>query len=62
MDGVYSGDYSDVVTITADDAPLLIGNAFTLNTPPRCLIEGALIFNKVLTATEISQLYGELMS
>ena len=62
QDGVSSGNYSDTVAISADDAALIIGNDHNFTSPCPDSLRGALVFSEELTATEHAQLYGELLS
>ena len=61
LDGVNAGNFDDTSTLSIDDAPLYIGNWYNASRSTYNVIQSVLIFNKVLTETEISKLYGELM-
>jgi hypothetical protein len=62
VDGVSVGNYSSGVTITADDAPLDVGNLLGSTGLENNEIRAALIFNAVLTASEHAELFAELES
>jgi len=60
IDGLSVGAYGGVLTFTADNAPIYIGNHYLFNGVLHSPVEAALIINRQLTATEHAQLYGEL--
>jgi hypothetical protein len=60
VDGVSAGNLSGSSTITADDAPLIIGNLYSNGWNASGYIREAGVVNRKLTATEHAQLYGEL--
>jgi hypothetical protein len=60
VNGVSIGNYSGAVTITQDNADLVLGAYYTSGNNPKSIIEAILICNRVLTATEHSRLYAEL--
>jgi hypothetical protein len=62
LDGLLEGSMNDTVTITANDAPLYIGNWYLATLATYNIIQSVLIFNDQLTATEHAQLFGELMA
>ena len=58
VNGVYVDEGSAVSTITADDAPLIVGNIYfgssnVLSNP----LKGALIYNTVLTEAQVAKAY-----
>jgi hypothetical protein len=60
-DGIYVGDYDNAITVATNDAPLLIGHEFeSVEGIQGCTISAVIICNRVLTATEHAQVYGEL--
>jgi len=62
LDGITAGAFSNIATITAYDAPLLIGNYF-VPTAPRAInfpIGAVLLTNRALTAAEHLSVYKEL--
>jgi len=61
-DGVSDGNYSGTVSISTDNAAVTIGNISVTSGSLLQSLSSALIVNRVLTATEHSQLYGELMA
>jgi len=63
INGILHGVFSGVLTMVADDAPLFIGNYYSgITRPFLSIMAAALIFNRKLTATEHSELFGELVS
>jgi hypothetical protein len=64
VDGLFSGAYNLAVTITADNADIVIGNAYIPTASGRFpgVMLAAMIVNRPLTATEHAQLYAELES
>jgi len=61
VDGLYVGDGDSANTITADNADLLIGNFALNNNNVESVVKAALVVNRVLTAAEHAQLFGELL-
>ena len=61
-DGLLAGNYSNTVTVTANDADLIIGNYFGGNFPLDSTLHAVLIINRPLTATEHAQLCAALQS
>jgi hypothetical protein len=62
LDGVSVGAFNGTFSLSADDAPLLIGNRYDNAKNLRSSLHAALIVNRQLTAQEHSQLYSELQS
>lgn len=60
LDGVSAGSFNDVLSVSVDDADLLIGNYFSNSFNFKGLLKSSLITNRELTATEISELYAYL--
>jgi len=60
LDNISNGNYSSTSTFTANDAPLILGNYYNGSLQFDNNASAFLIFNRILTATEWSQLYGEL--
>src|SRR4030042_5720405 len=52
----------EYVQTGTDESPLNIMNIYSVDTPPKDIIQGALIFNTPLTASEHVELYGQLMN
>lgn len=61
MNGLDAGAFSGAMTAIADDADLYIGNWYSATRSTYNIIQAVLIFNRVLTETEHSKLYGELL-
>ncbi|MHC4643873.1 MAG: hypothetical protein ACYTBJ_00125 [Planctomycetota bacterium] len=59
--GLNAGNYTDNVTVTANDADLIVGNTAGLIESIYNSLWDVLIWNDVLTAAEMSQAHGELM-
>jgi|2_EtaG_2_1085320.scaffolds.fasta_scaffold02966_4 hypothetical protein len=59
VDGVNAGTANSTSTITADDAPIIIGNNFAPNAPLENKVNEVLYFDIELTEDQISQLYDE---
>lgn len=62
VDGVTAGAFSGTTTLVANDAPLIIGNYYTGSNNLNNNIKAAVIVDRMLTATEWSELYSELSS
>ena len=60
VDGLSRGLFVGVSTVTVNDAPLNIGNNWLLSNGISTPLSAVVIVNRVLTATEMSVLYGEL--
>lgn len=61
LNGVFAGAYTGAVTITADDAPVFIGNFYGVTRSALNPFWAVLIVNRILTATEWAQLHQELL-
>lgn len=59
-DGASAGSYSGAATVTVDDAPLKIGNAYSSGSPSLEPINDVLIFSRELTTQEHADVYAEL--
>jgi hypothetical protein len=55
LDGVFIGEYSAASTITADDAPLLVGNYWSGAFPQPNPMGGVLLYTRELTAAEMAE-------
>ncbi len=58
--GVLTGSFSDTITVTADDAPIVIGNVSDGSEPTSDTIAVVMEFSRVLTASEHASIYAEL--
>lgn len=59
LDGVNVGDGDVTITISANDAPIAIGNFHTGNNPALNKFNEVLYFNTALTEQQMSELYNE---
>lgn len=57
LDGVYKGEGSNTLTFTADDSPLFIMNVNGGGKPQTNPLKGVLIYDTVLTNSQIAQAY-----
>lgn len=62
LDGTFSANASGASTIPSNDSDLCIGGYYNGENSLGSIIQRVVIFNRVLTPAEISQLYTELMS
>ena len=61
FEGIYQNTAGGVSTFTTDDADLLLLNRDNLDLPTENIVQALLLFNRKLTATEHSKVYGELL-
>ncbi len=60
--GLLAGNFSGNIAMVANDAPIVVGNYYSLARPLTSILSSFLYFNRQLSATDHSELYGELMS